>query len=41
MLLVSTPSLPAIVSAITLREMPVSPTPWKVEPAGAFSNARR
>ena len=40
-LLVSIPSLPAIVSAITLRGMPVSPTPCSVEPAGAFSSARR
>ena len=34
MLLVSIPSLPAIVSAITLRGIPVSPTPCSVEPAG-------
>ena len=34
MLLVSTPSLPAIVSAISFRGMPRSPAPCKVEPAG-------
>jgi hypothetical protein len=35
------PSLSAIVSAINLRGMPVSSTPCRVAPAGAFSNARR